>query len=403
LGKPCTVGDSFFAMSEHDEDIDFDFFGEPEAEPPKKQRLVRRPSGPPPGGPPPPRRPAGPAQPATPVVRLVSLVGFAIAAILILIFAVRSCESSNETAAYKEYMGKVGTIATDSQSIGKRLTTLLASQGLQEKTLESKLVGMISQQKTDLQKASQLTPPGPLRQQQDRMVEALQLRDLALTGLLSVFRSTATKKGTDTETARVGELLSNEMQRGVASDVVWSDLFESTARSVMQKEGIAGVAPPSSVFIADPELASRNTMSMTWQVIHGVQVSGTTTGGRHGTGITYVKVGTKTLVSGETATIKVNGALVFAVGVQNSGDYMEQNVKVTLLINQKPDPIKIQKTIDKIYNGTTQEVDFKVGGGTRYNLQQFVQVVTVKVDIAPVTGETYLGNNKATYEVIFSL
>jgi len=88
-------------MSDHDDDIDFDFFGDSAPEPPKK-RLVRRPSGPTSGGgSPPPKRPVSTPHNNNPAVRLVSLIAFAIALILILIFAVRSCQSSNESSAYK--------------------------------------------------------------------------------------------------------------------------------------------------------------------------------------------------------------------------------------------------------------------------------------------------------------
>jgi hypothetical protein len=397
------VGDSLFAMSEHDEDIDFDFFGEPEPASPKRQRLVRRPSGPPPGGPPRSGRPSGPAPPATPIVRLVSLVAFAIAAILILIFAVRSCESSNESAAYKNYMASAGTIATDSQSVGKQLTDLLASQDLTEKTVESKLTLLIGHQTIDIQKASKLEPPGPLRQQQDRLLEALQLRQNALTGLLAVFKGTASKKGTEAEMNTAGQLLSKQMLRGLASDVVWTDMFQSPSRTILQKEGIAGVSPPASVFIADPQYATTNSMSSDWQRIHGVQTSSTTTGGRHGTGISDVKVGGQTLTPGVTATIKDTGSITFVVGVNNGGDYLEQNVRVTLVINQRQQPIKIPQTIGQILSQTTKEVVFKIGAGTKYSLTDLINVVPIKVAIDPVPGETYLANNQVTYEVRFTL
>jgi hypothetical protein len=395
-------------MSEHDDDIDFDFFGEPEPAPPKKQRLVRRPAGPPPAGPPPggpapPRPPSAPTPPATPIVRLISLIAFAIAAILILIFAVRSCESSNENSAYKDYMGKVGTVATDSQSVGKQLTDLLAAQDLTQKKVEDKLQGFIDQQELDIEKASKLEPPGPLREQQEKLLEALELRQNALNGLLTVFKETTSKQGTSTETNKAAILLSNQMLRGVASDVVWADMFQASAQSVLQKQGIAGVSPPSSTFIADPERASRNSMSVAWSRIHGIQPSTSSAGALHGTSIAYVKVGGQTLTSGETATIKDTGSLAFAVGVENGGDFLEQNVKVTLLINQKQHPIKIPTTIDQIYPGTTKEVVFRVGGGTRYSLTELAQVIPVKVNIEPVPGEQRIENNKATYEVMFTL
>lgn len=388
-------------MSEHDDDIDFDFFGEPEPEPPRR-RLVRRPGGSPPGGPPPPRRPGAPAASATPVVRLVSLIVFAIAMILILVFAVRSCESSNQSAAYKNYMGKVATIATDSDSVGTQLSTLLANQSLTEAKLETKLQGLIEQQNIDISKASKLTPPGPLRQAQAQMVEALQLQSNGLSGLLAVFKATASKRGS-TEVMKSGVLLSQQMYKIVAGDVIWADMFVSPARKVLQKQGIAGVSPPTLVFLDDPTQATRNSMGSFWQQIHGIQSSSTsTTTGKHGTGISYVKVfpSNQTLTEGVTKTIQIKSNLTFVVGVQNTGDYLEQNVKVTLVIHQNAPykSITQSKVIPEIYNGATQEVEFR----GPFNLGTMISVVPINVDVHPVTGEANLSNNSATYEVRFS-
>jgi hypothetical protein len=94
-------------------------------------------------------------------VRLVSLIAFAIALILILIFAVRSCESSSENAAYKNYMDEVAKIASSSQSAGKSLSALLDKQELSESVVETTLKGLISQEGIDVQNAQKLTPPGP--------------------------------------------------------------------------------------------------------------------------------------------------------------------------------------------------------------------------------------------------
>jgi hypothetical protein len=384
-------------MSEHD-DIDFDFFGDSTPEPPKK-RLVRRPSGPRDGGgSPPPRHPVGPPQTTgTPIVRLVSLIAFAIALILILIFAVRSCESSNESAAYKSYMDNVAKIASDSQRAGANLSKLLDKQELSETVVETTLKGLISQQGIDIQNASKLTPPGPLRTQHEQMIEALQLRENALNGLLDVFKKTASKRGS-TEATKAGVALSKQMLRGVASDVLWQDMFAGPAQEILKKQGISGVAPPSSVFVADSARATYNSMAAVWQRFHGVQTSNAS-GTIHGTNIAYVKVlpTGKTLNTALTQVIKTSDRLAFAVGVQNGGDYLEQNIKVTLKIGQSPDPIVKTMTIDQIYPKAQQEVVFRSLAVT-----ELANKVPVSVDVARVTGETNISNNVATYEVRFT-
>jgi len=383
-------------MSEHD-DIDFDFFGDSAPEPPKK-RLVRRPSGPRDGGgSPPPRHPAGPAHPTTPIVRLVSLIAFAIALILILIFAVRSCETSSENAAYKNYMDKVSTIATDSHTVGASLTKLLDRQDLSETLVETTLKGLIRQQGIDIQNASKLVPPGPLRQQNAQMLEALQLRNNSLNGLLAVFKKTQSKRG-NPQAIKAGVELSAQMLRGVASDVLWQDMFVAAAQDVLKREGISGAPPPGSVFVSDSARATGNSMQVVWQSFHGVQ-TGSTNGTVHGTNIAYVKVfpSGKTLTEGLTQTITANDRLAIAVGVENGGDFLESNIRVTLLISQKDQPIKKVETIGQIYSHATTEVVFR-----HFTISDIANKVPLSVDVAPVTGETNKGNNKANYEVQFT-
>lgn len=387
-------------MSGYDDDIDFDFFGEPEPEPPKR-RLVRRPSGPPPGGPP-PRRPAPTGPPATPIVRLVSLIVFAIAMILILVFAVRSCETSSESGAYKDYMNGVAKIAVDSKSVGTQLKNLLANQSLSEIQLETKLSGLVSQQNIDTASGAKLTPPGPLRQEQEKLVEALQLRSDGLQGLLDVFKKTSTERG-NTAVTQAGFALSQQMYKLVASDVIWTVMFAEPAQEVLQNKGVTGVSTPASLFLADPDIASKNSMGGTWQRIHGITPTTNTSGtGRHGTGIAYVKVmpSNQTLQQGVTTTIRLNtGTLAFVVGVENTGDYLEQNVKVTLTIHQSGGKSIVEhQTIPQILNGTTKEVDFK----GPFAVTTLISVVPVNVEVTPVPGEASIANNSYTYDVIFS-
>lgn len=124
--------------------------------------------------------------------------------------------------------------------------------------------------------------------------------------------------------------------------------------------------------------------------------------GRHGNGIAYVKVipSKQTLRRGATETIVIKPRLTFVVGVQNDGDFLEHNVKVTLVIHQLAPVSSITRTltIPQIWNGATKEVDF-IGP---FDIGTMISVVPINVDVHPVTGEANLSNNSATYEVRFS-
>jgi hypothetical protein len=121
--------------------------------------------------------------------------------------------------------------------------------------------------------------------------------------------------------------------------------------------------------------------------------------GVHGTSIAYVKVtpGGRTLHQGVVSTIRLRSNTAFVVAVENGGDYPEHNVKVALLIKQKPQPIRKSLTIGQIRRGAKQVVVFK-----GLNPTEMVNRIPLKVSVTPVSGETNLINNSATYKVRFS-
>lgn len=125
--------------------------------------------------------------------------------------------------------------------------------------------------------------------------------------------------------------------------------------------------------------------------------------GRHSTAIAYVKVlpGKLTLLRGATSTVRLNTAKrAFAVVVRNDGDHVEQNVKVTLTIGQKPPSASITRTmsIAEILSGRSKQVVFR----GPFPITTLISVVPVRVFVHPVPGEASTANNAATYDVRFS-
>ena len=178
-------------MSEHDTDLDFDFFDDDEPPPTRPPRRSRsrpraaaaerrggadgRPSG------------AGPPVGMTPLLRLVGLIAFAILIVVLLVFWVSSCQDAGKKSSYKSYYEKVGVVANDSAQVGRELNDALTTQGIKFGELESKLNGLAQREQQNVAALRSIHPPGPLRLQQQAALESLEFRVSGLRGLADGF------------------------------------------------------------------------------------------------------------------------------------------------------------------------------------------------------------------------
>lgn len=128
--------------------------------------------------------------------------------------------------------------------------------------------------------------------------------------------------------------------------------------------------------------------------------SGTTPSGLHGTNIVETKALPSGTVLSQTQQNTVNGVstnLAFAVTIQNSGNFQEAGIKVTLTIQQK-NPIVRTQTIDLINPSQEKTLTFSNLGEVTFAIPAHVNV-----DVKPVPGEVRVDNNRASYPVLFSL
>ena len=334
------------------------------------------------------------------MLRLAGLIAFVILAVVLLVVLARGCSSSSKHAKYENYITDVRGIASRSAEIGKQLNATLAATGIKESQLEAKTKGYAAQEQQEVAQARDINPPGPLRIEHDHLIEVLQLRASALSRLADAFRQTATARNATTS----GRLIADQARLLVASDVNWDFYFKEPTQRELERLNIRdiGGVPDSNIF-PNPDLASTQAMMVVWQRVHGAATGGTA-GGKHGSALGAVKAlpDGKTLVAGASASdneITASTDLAFQVTVEDSGDFQEFNVGVTLTIQKSPKPIVLRKKIPVINAGETKTVTF-----TNINLNGlFGLPTTIKVDIEPVPGETTTTNNSAEYRVIFSL
>jgi hypothetical protein len=369
-----------------DDNIEFDFFEEPAAEPaPRRGLRPRRPDGP-------GRPPLRPAPGLTPLLRLLGLIAAAIAVVVFIAWGVRYCQSTSKGDAYKHYMEKVDLVATSSADHGTKLAGILATPSLTEKDLEGKLAGLVTSSGQDITQANTIHPPGPLRAQHEDLLDALQLREDALSGLLATFKKTAAEK----KATGIGVTLAEQTKRFAASDVIWQDLFQRASANTLEREGVHGVSPPPSLFLAKPANLDATSLGNLWTRVHGSAVNANTVRGTQLVGVRAEPLGAD-LTTGTPTTMRATTTLTFIVSVKDTGELQEANVKVTVTLLQTPTIVRTA-TIALINPGETKTVTIKCNCTPTFN-----QPLTLKVQVAPVLHEARLGNNSAEYPVVFQV
>ena len=384
-----------------DDDIEFDFFDEPETveATQRGRRLPRRDrtgdggSG---DGPkrPPMRAPTG----LIPLARLVGLIAIAIAIVVALVFWVGACQGKNKHDDYAAYAAKVKTIAESSQQLGVEFANKLISPGLKQGELETSLQQYAQQEQQAYDQAQQIRPPGPLRSYHRQLVDALELRAKGLAGLGDALSQAASSK----DATAAAQKLTDRAALLTASDVVWDELYKGPASQQLASLGITGVVIPESHFVANPELVGSRSFSLLFARLHTGASTGGKPSGKHGDGLVSVRVMPQgaDLTTSTATTVKVSADLSFVVTVEDSGDFQEVNVPVTLTVDAGGSPIVTHKSIPLIQPAQQQTVNF---GNFNLPTSAFGAKATVKVEVGPVAGEINTANNSASYTVFFTL
>ncbi len=345
-----------------DDDIEFDFFDEPETVEatqrgrrlPRLERPGRR------AGNGPRRPPMKPPTGLVPLARLVGLIAIAIAIVVALVFWIGSCQGKSKHDEYASYMTKVRTLAKSSDALGKEFASKFISPGLKQAELQSSLQQYAAQEQRAYDEAQQIRPPGPLRQIHQHLLDAFELRAKGLATLGSVLSQVSgTTKTASTDTAK----LTKQAQLLTASDVVWDDLYRGAATDQLKAQGVTGVVVPGSQFVSNPELVSARSFGLLLKRLHGASTGGTPSG-KHGDGLVSVRALPQgvDLTTSSPATIKVSADLSFVATVED---------------------LKFQ--------------NFDLPNSA------FGAKATVKVQVGAVPGEVNTGNNSATYSVFFTL
>lgn len=375
-----------------DESLEFEFFDEPPEEREPSSRREKEPRRPPggPGGLPPmrPRAPRG----GTPIVRLAALVGVVIVVGVLITIGVTSCRGDGSSSDYREYLQSVASLSRASEDVGRQFIQLLSQPGLTLDDLQSQLDGLAEQQTQVVSGALKLTPPASLAAAQLGLVEAMRFREEGLRGMAEAVSTIQPSS----DAGDAGSLLADQGDRLIAGDVVYADRFADPAAAALKDSGETGIEVPTSVFLSDQALVEEDSLTA---MIERINQGGGESIGKHGNGIARVVVqpdGQELSADIENEIVVTNDFAIEVV-IENSGDFQETDVTVTITIQGNP-PIKKTVKIDVINPGETGTARFEDFVDLPYTA-----LTTLKIAVKPVAGEENTSNNSVDYPVIFTL
>jgi len=380
-------------VSTYDDDQNLDFFDESETREAARRPRRRMRAGS--GG---PQRPASPPPGAVALARLAGLVALAIVVVVGLVFWVGSCQGQSKHDEYASYMEDVRPIAQSSAATGTAFVNALG-QNLSLPALQTKLEQWSRQEQENYDAALRLRPPGSLQSAHQQALGALQLRAIGFAGLANALAGGGSKTSTE-----VADSLAQQAQLLSASDLVWTNLFHLPATETLRRLGVTGVIAPPSQIIANPEVISPHSFGLVYGRLNSTTSSGNATG-LHGNALVKTEAvsggATKTLVSSPPTTVDVSANLAFKVTFQNSGNFQEVKVPVTLrvVVSGKSVVTKTEE-VASILPQHQATVSFE---NLNLPTSAFGANAHVHVNIAKVPGEKELSNNSASYPVFFSL
>ena len=157
---------------------------------------------------------------------------------VIFILVINNCRGDQKQAAYEGYIEDAGAVATESAALGAQLNDRLTTPGIRLEALRSDVEGLREQQEQILRRTQDLSPPGPLVEQQEALVETMQFRVNGLAGLargLQLVAQTDDPHAIFVVETRIDQRLINEPRRGRQQNFGHADVLRNIAEIALRQ------------------------------------------------------------------------------------------------------------------------------------------------------------------------
>lgn len=327
------------------------------------------------------------------MVRRRVAAGGAVVLLIVIVLVINGCLKSQKTQALKEYNSDVGRIAGESdQQVARPLfAALTGASSKPALNVEEQVDQLHLEAQKQAEQAKGLSVPSEMDSAQRDLLLALDLRAEGVEKVATQLRAALGGQAKQAST-----LIAGDMENFLASDVVYSQRVAPLIAQTLKSAGVEPQNVASSRFLPNIGWLEPSTVQsrITGQASSSSQNAPVT--GNHGSALKTVSVGATTLEP-EPALNHISGGSnpTFTVGVENSGEFTETNVKVNATVTAGGKQYTGSQTVGKTEPGKTTNASIAVTG------VPLGVAAKIEVKIEAVPGENDLENNKGTFLAIF--
>jgi hypothetical protein len=317
--------------------------------------------------------------------------GAAIVVLILIVLLISSLVKNEKQQSLKNYNREVSTLASESNTnVSEPLFKALAgAAGKSAQDVEQEVNAQRGQAQTLAARAKSLSVPGEMAAAQQSLLLALDLRVEGMNKLTELLPAAL-----GGQSKQLGAKLAGDMESFLASDVIYSQRVAPLIQQTLEANGIQGLTTTQTRFL--PNLGWLETQSLLsrlgGQSSSSGGASGTLAPGTHGSALLGVSVGATALEAEPAVNHLSAGANpTFTVNFEDSGENPETNVKVDVTVTAAGKQYKSSSTVSSTQPQTKYNAEVTVHGvplGAPAKVEAYVQ---------PVTGETNVENNKASY------
>jgi hypothetical protein len=313
-------------------------------------------------------------------------LGGGLIVLILIVLGVKGCLDARANRELSDYARDVAQIVDETEQTSKTFFGKLEDPGgLSVTDFIAEVNADRSAMDAYASRVDGLGAPGDMDRAQSTLELVYELRSSAMTEIANKMSTALGDAGSSKATAAIA----NQMQKLLASDVLYENVVRPEIDGVLAANGIEGSDVPKSTFLPDgTKWIEESSVSSALSSISGA--TGAATPGVHGLGLLGVGINGTELAEGTTA-VSAEETPEVEVQVQNQGESAENGVSVSVSVDGGD---TLEGSISSIEAGETSTATIPL---TPTPSGQ----VTLEVKVETVPGEQVSENNEASYTVAF--
>jgi hypothetical protein len=303
--------------------------------------------------------------------------------LILIVLGVKGCLDARANRELSDYARNVTQIVEETEQTSKDFFGKLEDPGGLSVT---EFVNEVNADRSAMDnyrsRIESLGTPGDMKRAQGNLELVYELRASGMDEIADKMSTALGEAGAEKAMTAIAE----QMQKLMASDVVYETVARPEVDGVLADNGISGSDLPESTVLPDERWLEESTVS---GALGGISGNSGAAPGVHGLELVGVSVNGTELVEGAAATVSGEEGVEVEATVENQGESTEDGVTVAVTV----DGNTLQGEIEEVGAGEQQTATIPLSPAPQGE-------VTLEVEAEPVAGEQVTENNEATYTLL---